>query len=130
MSSAPTEVVTVRSQTGATTAPLPGPRCGRPPPHAGVVHGILEEDHESVAADPRHRVGRPTGLLQTGRHSFQDIVTGAVPVAVVQFLEAVEIAVEQSDLAPLPGRAGEGVGQAVQEHPRFGRRVTPSWVAL
>ena len=76
-----------------------------------TVPDALADDHELVPAEPRHRVLRPCSLLHAPCDDLQQLVAGAVPVGVVDLLEAIDIDHQQGDASAVPAATLEPVMQ-------------------
>ncbi len=75
----------------------------------------LADDHELVATEPRDRVRSLQAPLDPPRDLDEQLVTGVVPQAVVDHLEAVDVEEQHGDLAGAPREAEESLAEAVEE---------------
>jgi hypothetical protein len=101
--------------------------------HHGVVlvHDVVGQDRELVAAQPRQHVARAQLLLHAPRHLLQQLVAGGVAQAVVDELEAVEVQEHHGKAVALVGVAARHrAGQAFQEAAPVGQPVSASWKAM
>ena len=71
----------------------------------GTLGGLLQNDHELVAAEPRHHVARTQRAAQPAADLHQQHVAGVMPQRVVDDLEPVEIDEQHGEL-PLVARGG------------------------
>ena len=62
-------------------------------------HHPIKQDHELIATDARHEVGRPDVGPQPAGHFDEQIVTSAVAERVVDELEPVQVQEQQGDVA-------------------------------
>ena len=82
----------------------------------GTLGGLLQNDDELVAAEPRHDVARTQRAAQPAADLHQQHVAGVVPQRIVDHLEPVEID-EQHRKLPLVARGGiDRVAQHAVEH--------------
>ena len=68
----------------------------------GLDGEVLAEHHELVTAEARHCVARPDHVAETPRRFPQQLVADAVPQAVVDDLEPVEVEKEHRDRSRTP----------------------------
>ena len=80
----------------------------------------LEQDRELVATQAGDRVRRPKAARKPLGNRDQQAVPGAVPEAVVDGLEAVEVAEQDRDRGAGPLGAGDRMAQAVEEQRSIG----------
>ena len=76
---------------------------------------IRRDDHEFVAAQPRHRVHLAHRHRETGGRLAQDDVADLVAERIVDLLEAVEIDEDQREAARVAARLGHRLLQAIVE---------------
>ena len=82
---------------------------------------VGKQDHELVAADPRHDVGvAGTGPQAAGHLDEQPVAVG-VPERVVDVLEAIEVDAEDGDGEPAAARARERELELLVEQPPVGK---------
>ena len=112
-----------------TKTPLDPPRQGH-----GLALALerLAQHDELVSTEPGDGVGRPQDGTQAARASCdEEVVTGAVPQAVVDVLETVDVYEEHRQQAGHPAEAADGTAQAVHEQaPGWARPVSGSKRAL
>ena len=102
---------------------------GKPPgdaPRIRVGPEVLAHDDELVTAQARNRVLGTNCRVQPMRHLAEQLVAGRMPIVVVDRLEAVEVAEEQSDDRFVAGEPGQRVLDVVQQQPavrKAGQRV-------
>ena len=92
--------------------------------------GIFDQDHELVAAQPRHRVALGDARTQPLGHLLQQHVALLVPERVVEDLEVVQVNEHQGALAR-PLLVGQGKVQPVQQElaiRQLGERVVEGQV--
>lgn len=87
-----------------------------------VIHAFYvdEEDGELVPTQAGERIHRPQDGLHLSGQLLQNLVSGAVPVAVVDLLEAVEIEQRHPEQPFLPPGMATGVFQAVEKQGAIG----------
>ena len=94
---------------------------------------VLEQDRELVSTQPRGRVGRPQGTAETVPDGDEQLVAGAVPEAVVDRLEVVEIQEEdrQREVAQPAGPIERVLDPIGEERPvgEPGQRIVQRLVA-
>ena len=81
-----------------------------------ALGGLLQNDHELVAAEPRHDIARTQRTAQPAADLHQQHVAGVVSQRVVDDLEPVEVDEQQREL-PLVARGGiDRAAQHAVEH--------------
>ena len=86
-----------------------------------TLGGLLQNDHELVAAEPRHDVARTQRAAQPAADLHQQHVAGVVAQRIVDDLEPVEIDEQQRKL-PLVARGGlDRAAQHAVEHLAVGQ---------
>ena len=86
-----------------------------------VLHCVLEQDRELVAAHAGDRVARSQTGLQAVAGSDEQVVACCVPETVVDHLEAVEVEEQNTDVVSGASRCVEGVLDTVA-------KTAPGWV--
>src|SRR5262249_5810968 len=86
-----------------------------------ALAGLLQDDNEFVAAEPRHRVAGAQRATQPVRHLHQQHVAGLAAERVVDDLEAVEIDEQQREFARMALRGLDGMAQQAVEHLAVGQ---------
>ena len=90
---------------------------------------VREQDHELVAAHPRHDVGVASTGPQAAGHLHEQPVTVNVPERVVDVLEAIEVDAEDGDGQARAARARECELELLSSSRRLGSWVSSSVVA-
>ena len=80
-----------------------------------LIHHVLGQDRELVAAEAGHRVAGAHGLLQPRGDCGEKLVAGRVSQRVVDELELVEVEEEDGDRSLLVPRASQRVLETVEE---------------
>ena len=86
----------------------------------GRVRGVepRQNDHEFVAAQPRHGIGLAHCARQALRNGLQELVACVVTQRVVDALEVIEVQKKASDLIAFPRRLRDDLLQPlVEQHP-------------
>ena len=91
--------------------------------HGGQRLGveIFENDHELVAAQPRHGVALADAGCQARGDFDQELVADIVPQGIVEGLEIVQIEQHQCAVAAVPGAAGQSLPQAFEHQAAVGQ---------
>ncbi len=81
-----------------------------------ALGGLLENDDEFVATEPRHDIARPQRAAQPARDFHQQHIAGVMPQRIVDDLEAVEIDEQHGELPLVAPRRLDRVAQQPVEH--------------
>ena len=90
-------------------------------PQRVVLGGVGHQDREFVAAEPGDRVGLPHHAGQPAGHLDQDLVAGAVPEAVVDGLELVQVEHQHTRRPGAALGAGAGLPDPVAQQRAIGQ---------
>src|SRR5207342_3343188 len=82
---------------------------------------VFEHHGEFVAAQARHRVLRPHGLLQARGGGAQDAIARRMAERIVDVLEAVQVEEEHADAAFLAARTHDGAREAFGQQRAVGQ---------